>query len=320
MLPNNPAIAGTAALHPDWPAARFNVSGMWIFHPVVLHVMDIARQAWDCRLPVEAMHGAPAVSWNAGCALKINFEPRGLQPAMDSLFSHGVGYFPTFTNHLLAEKDLDYPVCNQILQCLARRPELNGVIVVSERLSRYIARSYPALRQVASIIKVTFDRGEGSADYYRALGERFFRYVVHPDDCRNLALLERLDRDKAEIIVNENCVADCPTRARHYDAYARWQHAANPQERQAVDEEIRQIVAGCQSPHHLHRVANGRRSCNLTRSELKTIYDMGFRHFKLQGRGDNVFAYLFDLTRFLLENEFVAPLVFKVLCPCIHKE
>ena len=46
-------------------------------------------------------------------------------------------------------------------------------------------------------------------------------------------------------------------------------------------------------------------------------YDLGFRHFKLQGRRDNVYSYIYDLTRYLLEPDFAAPLVFKTLCPMI---
>ena len=85
------------------------------------------------------------------------------------------------------------------------------MIVSSDLLSNYIARRHPALRQVASIIRTIMDGGRGNAAYYRELGKRFYRYVVHPDDGFDLALLDQLDRDKAEILINEYCLRDCPT-------------------------------------------------------------------------------------------------------------
>ena len=41
----------------------------------------------------------------------------------------------------------------------------------------------------------------------------------------------------------------------------------------------------------------------------------GFRSFKLQGRGDSSQCMLYDLTRYLLEPEVAAPLIFKACSP-----
>ncbi len=317
MTPGVPL--GLKALHPDWPEARFNVSGMFIFTRMVLDYIDLMRRGFDTTVGVEAMHGAPAVRWNAGRFSKFAIDPGQLPALLNAMHARGIGYFPTFTNHLLDEKDLDDPVCNQILQCVSRHTDLNGVIVVSDLLSRRISQLYPQLRQVASIIKVTFDGGKGKPDYYRRLGDRFHRYVVHPDDCRDMRLMEQLDRDKAEIIVNENCVADCPAREHHYELYARIQLATTPEEMFRVQGEIDAVVQACQSPIHADKLGSRRRNCNLTHTEMKGLYDMGFRHFKLQGRADDPYMYCFDLTRFTLEPDMAAPLAYKAVCKGLRR-
>lgn len=318
-------LAG-AALHPDWPEARFNVSGMFTHHRLILELISMAQQTLNCRLPIESIHGAPAVLWNAGRPSAAPFSAPDFTSLLNTLYSHNIGYYPTFTNHLLESADLKDPRSNYILDAINQRPDLNGVILSSDLLSKYIAEKYPALRQVASIVKVTFEKGQGRPDYYHQLGQRFSRYVVHPDDCRDLHLLNQLDRDQAEIIVNENCAIHCPQRAHHYDAYARWQKLVNaPQvpaalnsinpvtERRFVEQEMVQIKGRCQAPLDLDCLAKQNRSCYLSSSETKAVYDLGFRHFKLQGRADDPIFYAYDLVHFLLEPQFVAQLFYKTL-------
>ena len=292
---------------------------MFTHHPLLIQYLQMMQRSFDCAVQIEAIHGAPAVCWNAGRPSKAPFNAAEFESALNALYSRNIGYFPTFTNHLVNENDLADPIANTILQSIARRPDLNGVIVTSELLSKYVSDRFPALRQIASVTKVTYEHGAGNVGYYRELGRRFHRFVVDPDDSRNPQLMDQLDRQKTEIMVNENCVADCPSRAHHYDTYARWQKAPDSVERQIVREEVNSIVANCHSPFRLNRQGEHRRSCNLAPAELKAIYAMGFRHFKLQGRADDPYSFAYDLVRFTCEPEFVSPLMFKSICSWLER-
>ncbi|HEX2973831.1 MAG TPA: hypothetical protein VHP11_15975 [Tepidisphaeraceae bacterium] len=317
---------GISALNPDWPEAHFNVSGAFTLHALILRLFELVDEGFGCRLPIDAMHGAPSMPWNAGRLSKVPYNPAQFRSLLTALRSKGIGYFATFTNHLIDDTDLANPIGNSILEIIAERPDINGVIVSSDRLSKYIARKYPALRQVASIIKTTMEHGEGRADYYRELGQQFHQYAVHPDDCRDPKLLDQLDRQKAVIIVNENCTSHCPNRIRHYDNTARLQRASCREnmvvlntlsptsERQLILQELRQIMSTCKAPLDQAGLGSRRRSCNLTNTEMRTAYDMGFRHFKLQGRGGYAYNYIYDITRFTLEPDFAAPMICKTMC------
>ncbi len=57
---------GNAALHPDWPDAQFNLSGIFSFQGLLLEMLQVIEEGLDCRPPVESAHGAPAVVWNGG--------------------------------------------------------------------------------------------------------------------------------------------------------------------------------------------------------------------------------------------------------------
>ena len=324
-------LSGICALHPDWPEARFNISGLFVYDRLVLYFLDLVQNGYACRVPIEAVHGAPSVRWNGGRIMPVAFRPAELDARLAEIYSRNVGCFLTFTNHLLEARDLSDPLCNFLLDHVACRPDLNAVLVSSDLLSKYIAARYPALRQVASITKVVREGGRGNAAYYRELGKRFFRYVVHPDDSADLRLLDQLDRDKTEILVNENCARDCPQRARHMDLIAEeqkicadnpsagWEMASGdelPAPLRRVAEEVARL--DCSVTPLEKQVNQGLRNCNLTRTELKSIYEMGFRYFKLQGRKDVVHLLVYDLVRFTMEPEQVAPLVFKVMCKMVN--
>ena len=321
---------GNAALHPDWPEGRFNVAGMFCYDQVVLFFLKVVELAFGCRVGIDAVHGAPTVLWNGGRFTHGTFHPADFAAALDSLYSRGGGCFLTFTNQLLEPGDLDDAACNLLLDSIAQRPELNGVIVNSDLLSRYIAGRYPHLRQVASVTKVVAEGGQGDASYYNELGKRFYRYVVHPDDHQDARLLDQLDRTQAEILLNESCLRGCPRRPRHFEAIARvHQYLGDRQltvtggpgdtllRRRIAEQELDQFLADCPAVPFNRQIGKRRRNSNVTRSELKSLYDMGFRCFKIQGRGDNAFCFVYDLARYTLEPECAAPLIYKTLCPVI---
>jgi hypothetical protein len=336
LSPESPRIddgfpQGNAALHPDWPEGRFNVSGMFSFEQIVLFFLNVVEVGFGCRVGIEAVHGAPFVLWNGGrFDNSLKFDPTNLSAKLDILCSRGVGCFLTFTNQLLEARDLDDANCNLLLDGIARRPDLNGVIVNSELLSKYIAGRYPSLRQVASVTKVVAEGGRGNASYYNELGKRFYRYVVHLDDSQDPRLLDQLDRTKVEIIVNENCLRGCPRRARHYELIARVHKCLGDHQlvvagglgdtllqRRLAEQELEQFMVDC-TAHSLNRQINRRwRNCNLTRDELKSLYDMGFRYFKIQGRDNIPYCFAYDLTRYTLEPGSAAPVVYKMLCSVI---
>jgi collagenase-like PrtC family protease len=162
------------------------------------------------------------------------------------------------------------------------------------------------------------------------LGKRFYRYVVHAEDCQDAKLLDQLDRTKAEILVNETCLRGCPRRDRHFELIARLHKdlrdnqfvvAGGPGDtllkRRLTLQELEQFAAACQAMPYDRQIGKRQRNCNLTSNELKSVYDMGFRHFKIQGRNDHPLVFAYDLTRYTLEPGCAAPLVYKVLLMAI---
>ena len=292
---------GRAALHPAWPEASWNLSALFTHDLITLHALGMLKERFDCRPAIDAIHGSLPLPWNGGRISHVpTTNPAAVKTPLKNFNGEGIGVYYTFSNHLLGQEDLADKACNRLLDAIDNGTGLNGVIVASDLLFDYIRRGHPDLKLTASIVKVTVEGGKGKVDYYRKQADRFDRVMLHTDDNWDLDLLDQLDRKKMEILVNENCIRNCAVRAQHYDLMIEQQRSGGPY-----------------TPHEGCRYAivlgEKNLSCNMTEAELKSVYDMGFRQFKLQGRADKASTYLCDFSRYLLEPTLTAPLVFKYL-------
>ena len=290
---------GRAALHPAWPEASWNLSALFTHDLITLHALGMLKERFDCRPAIDAIHGSLPLPWNGGRISHVpTTNPAAVKTPLKNFNGEGIGVYYTFSNHLLGQEDLADKACNRLLDAIDNGTGLNGVIVASDLLFDYIRRGHPALKLTASIVKAAVENGKGDVDYYRKQAERFDSVMVHSDDGFNLDLLDQLDREKMEILVNENCVRNCTVREKHYTLLATEQRTGGKSQQE-----------GCLMP--LTELDGKNLSCNMTDEEFKSVYDMGFRRFKLQGRCDKVWQYLYDFSRYLLEPTLVAPVFFK---------
>jgi hypothetical protein len=305
---------GQAALHPLWPEARWNISGLFVFDRIFLELLTVLKDRFDCTPAIDSVHGAPDILWNCGRISQHPLpKPQALAGMVNFLNSHNIGVHFTFSNHLLEAKDLADPICNGLMEFINNGRGLNGVILSSDILYDYIKKRFPDLKLTASIVKVAAEGGKGKKSYYERQCDRFDSVMLHPDDAFVPDLLEELDREKIEIIVNENCVRHCAIRKGHYDLIVEQFHARKQayEAGQEAPPATLQDHMGNQCLMPLIRLDGYNRSCNLSERELAGIYNMGYRRFKLQGRGDNPPAFVYDLVRFLMEPDLVQPVLYK---------
>lgn len=297
----------SAARNPLWPDARWNLTGLFVHDMLILQVFSLLHQRFGCRLNIDSIHGAPQVPWNCGRFSDAPMPTAEALSAMVSTFNDvGIGVFYTLTNHLLEKADLESRDCNRLLESIDNGRGLNGVILASDLLYDYIRRRHPELKLTASIIKVTEELGNGDPEYYRSAVQRFDSVMIHPDDGFDCDLLDQLDRDKIEIMVNENCAFRCPNRVKDYEVMASVLKAGPPGPDNVYMEMERRH---CRMP--LKRLTSAIQSCNFPAAHMRRVYEMGFRRFKLQGRQDMPATFLFSMLRFAIEPEILAPMIFK---------
>ena len=275
-------------LNPHWPEARWDVSGAFAGDIVLARIHRFFREQFGFSL-FSHVHGAPPCLW-AGGRVKSQFLSRPqIERIIQVYAATGISISATFTNVRISQEMLGNGLGNFILDCLSRHNQAgaNGVILSEEILASHVRKEHPGLRLIASVVKIAKEQGKGNADYYRRLAETYDKVMVHPDDNFNLGLLGQLeDKDKYEILVNEQCIRACQMRVRHYegisDQYIDPFDLAPSDEGQAMINRNR-----CMDFHRLLTPDSPARTLVLSTNEVKRIYDLGFRNFKIQGRGLN---------------------------------
>jgi len=320
---------GKEILNPLIPDATWDVSGLFTFDDQFTEILNAGRDLHDCEIPIRSIHGCFPVMWNGGRVVDVNTPVLGDKNTSgpELVLKHWsecpvpVGCFYTFSNHLLKEEHLDDPSSNWLLDILVKynQQKVNGVIIATDILSDYIRKKYPELKQKASIVKSSVERPKvfgRDFKYYDELTKRFDIIMLHPDDGHDKELLKQIadsgKQDSYEIILNENCPIGCNVRKPCYATTARdgiegWHgmfHFFSPQQEYGASATGQDLRCGRNNYTHPDpKLRTTKRSCNLTQDELAEVYNMGFRHFKLQGRDRSWNAMYNDFVRYALDPD-----------------
>ncbi len=291
-------------LNPLWADAEWDVSGAFVNDRELVAFHDFCTQLLGFS-PFRIVHGAPLCAWNSGRVLRhLMRDAEEIRAAGLEYEKRGIALYLTFTNLLLTETHLKDPMGNALCTFATNHNPTgrNAIICASDVLREHIRREFPRLRIVSSILRITADRGKGRAEAYARLAEQYDEVMVHPDDVLNDTLLEKLeDKEKYILLVNEYCIRNCPLRPLHYDELSRM--ALDFLSHDGAEFDAKQNTNGCRSLYTL--LTDPKRGVlALNTPEIAHLRDMGFRHFKLQGRGHaNASSILFDLLRLVLRND-----------------
>ncbi len=251
------------------------------------------------------VHGSPLCEWNSGRVLKHMLrEAEEIRTAGLEYARRNIAVYLTFTNLLLQEKQMKDPLGNAVCTFFSRHNPTgrNAVILANDLLREHIRREYPALRLVSSILEITHGGGKGRLDVYKRLADEYDEVMVHPDDVLNYDLLEKIeDKERHILLINEYCIRNCPIRPFHYRSLS--ESALSFMSYDSAPFEAKQAANGCRSLYTL--LTDEKKSVlALNTPEISRLREMGFRHFKVQGRGHaNASAILFDLLRLVLRAD-----------------
>lgn len=290
--------------NPLWPDAVWDVSGAFVNDRELLAFYDYCKLILGFEA-FNIVHGAPLCEWNSGRVLKhLMREAEEIRAAGLAYEQRNIAVYLTFTNQLLNESHLKDAYGNAMCIFFSRHnpTNRNSVILASDVLRDHIRKEYPALKLVSSILKITGNGGKGKLDAYKRLADEYDEVMVHPDDVLNYELLEKIeDKERHILLINEYCIRNCPIRAFHYKSLS--ESALSFMSHDSSVFEKRQATNGCRSLYTL--LTDEHKSVlALNTPEIQRLRDMGFRHFKVQGRGHaNASSILMDLLRLTLRTD-----------------
>ena len=210
--------------------------------------------------------------WNGGHNVNIDVKcsPEDFIKHIKEFNNNNISYSVIFNNTALQEEHLKDESCNKILNYLNTcEYKDNSVTVGSELLYKYIKNNYPNIKIQCSATKQLYSQEDIEKE---KASHEYSRIVLAADASKFIDILKKIkNKDEIELIIDEQCVPNCPYKKEHYEATSKWMISHDPS-----------INITC-------RMRNSSIKEDITCSfdEIKNLYDIGFRHFKITHREFN---------------------------------
>ena len=231
--------------------------------------------------------------WQGGRTM-IGMQPSLLEMenAIQRTNDAGIAVRYTFTNSLIEERHLGDTYCNTTME-LANNGK-NEVLVNSPVLEAYLRKQYPNFKYILSTTAC-----ERNIDRINEATKKYDLVVIDFRDNHNMDFLAKIqDKDKIEIIANDQCPSSCRFRKKHYDLTSHV-HCF-----QADVSESKCIFKDRKPYLFMYDRLETQKDTMLSFDEVYgKYYDMGFRHFKLVGRQDHNFDVFEGLMYYLTKPE-----------------
>lgn len=234
----------------------------------------------------------PNCIWNGGSHFIGRFvDDNEMLEILTRFNLYGVPLRFTMTNPLIEEKHLNDSYANHILE--VAQNGFNQVLVCSPILEKHIRENYPQYPIVRSIL--------AAENVYYDDSDKYFMSVLRKHKNNDLDFLNTIEhKEKIEILTNETCEENCPRAYTHYLEYAK----------KTLYQDYDEQLIPCSFERKFKFKKFEQSPLCLTRDKIKNIYEpMGFKHFKLSGRGssgDIVLFYAHYMVKPEFHNDFLA--------------
>lgn len=222
------------------------------------------------NIKVKAVYGSfPGAIWNGGRMYHGITTKRNMEKALSYYNEKGIPLRFTWTNCLLEEKHFNDTYCNLIME-LGNNGQ-NEVTVNNSKLEEYIRENYKGYQFISSTSKCILD--------IETFNEELLKdYLLVVMDYRKNADYEFLnavrDKSRVEIVVNEICSPVCKKRSEHFI-----QHSKMQLNFESLDEWDWECNDGASDFY-----SSFENDTFVTLENMEKLKEMGFRHFKIQGR------------------------------------
>lgn len=108
------------------------------------------------------------------------------------------------------------------------------------------------------------------------------------------------DHDRVEFIVNHRCLPNCPMAGRHYQLNTKLGQAiVNGDDITELQNQLAIVYNYCGST----RNSNPLLGTSMNEDEIKMLVSQGFKHFKIEGRENNIISFVRDLGDYVFNHE-----------------
>ncbi len=258
----------------------------------LLELINTEPQMFYDDFKIGAVFGNfPNCIWNGGRFWNSRYAPAEEQQYISNMFnSYNVPLRLTMTNNFIVPEDCYDRFANYIMENLNNG--FNQVIVASPILEDYIREKYPDYPIIRSILSTQ----DGEPPYDDS--DKYFMSVLNKHKNPDIEFLKSIkNKDKIEILVNEICDPNCTHFKQHFEGYARMQLYE--------DNKNPNLFLQCKYSKKFGRQLFYNNPYCITREKIKEIYEpMGFKHFKISGRGPVYRGIILDYAHYMVKPEW----------------
>lgn len=259
--------------------AYYHLPGLFEFYELYKRFLPIFyghREYFYEWCEIGSIYGAPMdCIWGGG---RAGFGDEDTENVTKLLAEYNISARLTFSNSLLRKEHLQDKKCNEICAAFEHCGKaVNGVIIYSELLLKYLKEKYPGFYFVSSTTKVLTDFRQFKSELERD----DFRYVV-PDFRLNkrfeeLKNLTYIEKQKVEFLCNECCCFDCYDRKECYQSVSR----------KSLGEDLSEHICVSPDASRGYRFSDAMNNPGFIGTEdiLNVYIPEGFSNFKIEGRG-----------------------------------
>jgi len=230
-------------------------------------------------------------------------------PAVHNFYkSHGWGINLTFTNGII--NDVKDEKGNWLLETF--HEDGNSIILYNEDLREHIRKNYPKFKLIYSITgtkNTIFPFRRKDIDFYKDIATRYDWIVPRSDHNFDPGLRE-LDKSQIELLINEECVFNCPEYTNHFDDVnlRNSQDTSNGTAEEIVQmHECRLDCSMLEIKAAADRIKLGDKyPFNLKPNQVINLINEGYTNFKLRGRDEDKGSFNFFLNEYVIDYDAYA--------------
>lgn len=241
------------------------------------------------------------MKWNGGRCIYGNLSLTDAIEILEAYNGRNVSLRFTYTNNQLTENLYYDKQCN-IITLLAHNGQ-NEILISDDKFYSFLKQLYPNYKYISSTTKCLLDE-----NFIKYELDKFYLTVLDYRKNKNFKLLEQLDKNKVEILLNPYCGLGCQNRLEHYTVISRSQIKNSGQ---LESDWITEGNCKWYCPDFLENIKNN--PAVIKKEEFQQYIDMGFKHFKIEGRTNNIVDVIESYLYYMVKPEYIDEIRHKAL-------
>lgn len=271
----------------------------WDFRILNSYFIEMLQKHPECfydNIHIGAIYGSfPGVIWNGGRAMIGDASINDIEEVIAHYAQLNTPIRFTYTNSLINESHL----CNLYAYLVTNMAQngMNEILVNSPILEGFLRENFPNYKYISSTTKCLLDENEIISE-----SEKYYLTVLDYRKNPDLEFLKSLPNpEKYEILLNAYCDPNCTNRMEHY--------------RFLSEAQLHGELVDFPCSAHTDCFFDALKFPTVIKLEdlYSTYADMGFRHFKIEGRTNNIIDVLESYLYYMVKPEYKDQFRYEVL-------